>query len=175
LLLVAPSGLSAPVRLQGPRRRRRGARTSAFGSPGRVSHDSSAYYGRRLYEGLPRKSRSPAGGTRPSPTSSTRSFCKSDEDLRELPGCSVHLMATSPPHNGWNLDEYRAFLKRVMTEVCRVLVPGGRACINVANPSRRPFPRRSARRWVRMINGVGIIPLMGIGWGGQSGRPRDGA
>jgi site-specific DNA-methyltransferase (adenine-specific) len=38
-----------------PRRPRGGTRTSAFGSPGRVSHDSSAYYGRRLYEGLPRE------------------------------------------------------------------------------------------------------------------------
>jgi site-specific DNA-methyltransferase (adenine-specific) len=37
------------------------------------------------------------------------------------------------------LDEYRAFLKRVMAEVYRVLVPGGRACINLANLGRRPY------------------------------------
>ena len=49
-------------------------------------------------------------------------------------------MVTSPPYNvGRTPDEYRAFLKRVMAEVYRVPVPGGRACINVANPGRRPY------------------------------------
>ncbi len=60
--------------------------------------------------------------------------------MEELPDCSVHLMVTSPPYNvgkeyddDLTLAEYRAFLKRVMAEVYRVLVTGGRACINVAN------------------------------------------
>ena len=49
-------------------------------------------------------------------------------------------MVTSPPYNvGKTPDEYRAFLKRVMAEVYRVLVPGCRACINVANLGRRPY------------------------------------
>jgi DNA modification methylase len=129
-----------------PRRPRRGTRTSAFGSPGRVSHDSSAYYGRRLYEGLPQEE-SVSYRENPLPADVIdQIFCKSSEDLRELPDCSVHLMVTSPPYNvgkeydkDWTLDEYRAFLKRVMTEVYRVLVPGGRACINVANLGRRPY------------------------------------
>ncbi|MBW1953553.1 MAG: site-specific DNA-methyltransferase, partial [Deltaproteobacteria bacterium] len=34
---------------------------------------------------------------------------------------------------------YRKFLKRVWQEVKRVLVPGGRACINVANLGRKPY------------------------------------
>ena len=60
--------------------------------------------------------------------------------MRELPDRSVHLMVTSPPYNaGKAPDEYRAFLKRVMAEVYRVPVPGGRACIHVANPGRRPY------------------------------------
>jgi SAM-dependent methyltransferase len=66
--------------------------------------------------------------------------------MEELPDCSVHLMVTSPPYNvgkeyddNLTLDEYRAFLKRVMAEVYRVLVPGGRACINLANLGRRPY------------------------------------
>jgi site-specific DNA-methyltransferase (adenine-specific) len=37
------------------------------------------------------------------------------------------------------LTEYRDFLKRVWAEVKRVLVPGGRCCINVANLGRRPY------------------------------------
>jgi site-specific DNA-methyltransferase (adenine-specific) len=49
-------------------------------------------------------------------------------------------MVTSPPYNvGRTPDEYRAFLKRVMAEVYRMPVPGGRACIHVANLGRRPY------------------------------------
>lgn len=64
----------------------------------------------------------------------------------ELPEASVHLMVTSPPYNvgkdydeDYTLEEYLAFLKRVWREVHRVLVPGGRACVNVANLGRRPY------------------------------------
>ena len=63
-----------------------------------------------------------------------------------LPDASVHLMVTSPPYNvgkeyddDLSLDEYRSFLKRVMREVHRVLVPGGRVCFNIANLGRRPY------------------------------------
>lgn len=66
--------------------------------------------------------------------------------MDELPDCCVHLMVTSPPYNvgkdydeDWTLDEYRDFLRRVMREVHRVLVPGGRACLNVANLGRKPY------------------------------------
>ena len=123
-----------------PRRPRGGTRTSAFGSPGRVSHDSSAYYGRRLYEGLPLEESVPYRENPLPADVIDRIFRKSSEDLRELPDHSVHLMVTSPPYNvGRTPDECRAFLKRVMAEVYRVLVPGGRACINVANLGRRPY------------------------------------
>jgi site-specific DNA-methyltransferase (adenine-specific) len=66
--------------------------------------------------------------------------------MAELPDNSVHLMVTSPPYNvgkdydqDLTLDEYLAFLKRVWAETYRVLVPGGRACINVANLGRKPY------------------------------------
>jgi len=66
--------------------------------------------------------------------------------MEELPDNSVHLMATSPPYNvgkeydrGLGLSEYREFLKRVWKETYRVLVPGGRVCINVANLGRKPY------------------------------------
>ena len=55
-------------------------------------------------------------------------------------------MVTSPPYNvgkqydeNLSLSEYRAFLKRVWGEVKRVIVPGGRVCINIANLGRRPY------------------------------------
>ncbi|MXZ90177.1 MAG: site-specific DNA-methyltransferase [Chloroflexi bacterium] len=66
--------------------------------------------------------------------------------MRQLPDCSVHLMVTSPPYNvgkeyddDLTLPQYRAFLRRVMREVHRVLVPGGRVCFNIANLGRRPY------------------------------------
>ena len=34
-------------------KRKEGTKTSSFGSPGRVGHDSSTFYKSRLYEGLP--------------------------------------------------------------------------------------------------------------------------
>ncbi|MCS7206757.1 MAG: site-specific DNA-methyltransferase [Dehalococcoidia bacterium] len=128
------------------RRRREGTRTSVFGSPGRFGHDSTPFYASRLYEGLPQERRV-AYQENPLPTEAVnRIFCKSSESMEELPDCSVHLMVTSPPYNvgkeydeDLTLDEYRAFLRRVMREVYRVLVPGGRVCFNIANLGRRPY------------------------------------
>jgi DNA modification methylase len=66
--------------------------------------------------------------------------------MDELPDNSIHLMVTSPPYNvgkeydrDLTLAEYREFLKTVWAETKRVLVPGGRACINVANLGRKPY------------------------------------
>jgi len=73
-------------------------------------------------------------------------FCASSERMTELQDSSVHLMVTSPPYNvgkeydqDLTLDEYLALLLQVWREVYRVLVPGGRACINVANLGRKPY------------------------------------
>ncbi len=73
-------------------------------------------------------------------------LCKSSEAMSDLPDNSVHLMVTSPPYNvgkeydeDLTLAEYLSFLRRVWQEVYRVLVPGGRACVNVANLGRRPY------------------------------------
>lgn len=75
-----------------------------------------------------------------------RVLCGSSEVMEELPDCSIHLMVTSPPYNvgkdydeDLTLEEYLSFLGRVWSEVHRVLVPGGRACVNVANLGRRPY------------------------------------
>ena len=75
-----------------------------------------------------------------------RVFCKSSEAMSELPDNSVHLMITSPPYNvskeydeDLSLDEYLALLNAVWRETYRVLVPGGRACVNVANLGRKPY------------------------------------
>ena len=127
-------------------RRRKATQTSSFGTSGRIGHNSSRFYAGRLYEGLPTESRV-AYEENPLPADVVnRIFQHTSENMSELPDRSVHLMVTSPPYNvgkeydeDLTLDEYRAFLKRVMAEVHRVLVPGGRACINIANLGRRPY------------------------------------
>jgi len=55
-------------------------------------------------------------------------------------------MVTSPPYNvgkvydeNLSLKDYRELLKRVFKETYRVLVTGGRACINIANLGRKPY------------------------------------
>ena len=66
--------------------------------------------------------------------------------MTDLPDCSVHLMITSPPYNvskeydeDLTLEEYRELLRTVLKETYRVLVDGGRACVNVANVGRKPY------------------------------------
>ncbi|MEB2837355.1 MAG: site-specific DNA-methyltransferase [Desulfurococcales archaeon] len=130
-------------------RRRRGTRTSSFGSPGRVAHDSGPFYSRRLYSSLPLPRPSPGDLVEnPLPPGYLDSVVVGDarEVLRRLPGNSVHLMVTSPPYNvgkeydeDLTLGEYLDFIGDVMREVYRVLVWGGRACFNVANLGRRPY------------------------------------
>ena len=120
--------------------------TSTFGAPGRISHDASKFYHSRLYEGVKSEGEaSPVENAVP-PAYLDRLFCKSSEAMAELPDNSVHLMITSPPYNvskeydaDLSLDEYLALLDKVWRETYRVLVPGGRACVNVANLGRKPY------------------------------------
>ena len=124
--------------------RRKSTVTSSFGSPGREGHDSSAFYNTRLYAD---KTQTESEAYVENPTRELDVVInKSSEEMQELLDCSVHLMVTSPPYNvgkeydnDLTLEEYLSFLKRVWKETLRVLVPGGRACINVANVGRKPY------------------------------------
>jgi len=123
-----------------------GTKTSAFGSPGRFGHDSSTFYSGRLYEGISKHSRVPYMENLLPDNTADHIFCKSSEKMEELPDSSVHLVVTSPPYNvgkeydeNLSLSEYRDLLRRVFSEVYRVLVPGGRICVNLANLGRTPY------------------------------------
>jgi DNA modification methylase len=129
-----------------PRKKRTGTRTSSFGSPGRANHDSSAFYSASLYRGLPQETKEPYVEHPVPGEALDRVLCKSAEQMDDLPDASVHLMVTSPPYNvgkdydeDFSLDEYLSMLRRVWQETYRVLVPGGRACVNVANLGRKPY------------------------------------
>jgi len=120
--------------------------TSSFGSPGRVSHDSSPFYNSRLYQDHLAKDQVDYIENSVPEEIVNRLFLKSSEDMSELPDHSIQLMVTSPPYNvskeydhDLTLDEYLDLLHRVLSETYRVLVTGGRACINIANLGRKPY------------------------------------
>lgn len=125
---------------------RRPTRTSAFGAGSRISHDSSEYYARALQPD------DAALNIKPQPEQTVpgdalnQIFVHSSVQMPELPDRSVHLMVTSPPYNvGKEYDEdlsladYSSLLADVLGETYRVLIDGGRACVNVANLGRKPY------------------------------------
>ena len=129
------------------RQRSRSTQTSTFGSAGRIAHDASYFYAGRLYGNLPA-----AGETVPVvevavPVEVLDTVQQGDSrNMTMLPDASIHLMVTSPPYNArkdydtdLTLDEYLDLLREVFKETYRVLAPGGRACINVANLGRKPY------------------------------------
>lgn len=156
-----------------PRRRRtplKRTRTSTFGSPGRMSHDASGFYSGRLYDGQARSEPAKAAEAPVPPGVLDSIVCGTSETMADLPDNSVHLMVTSPPYNvgkdydqDLSLEEYLSLLARVWTEVRRVLVPGGRACINVANLGRKPYiPLHTYL--VRDLMGLGLLMRGEIIW-----------
>jgi site-specific DNA-methyltransferase (adenine-specific) len=126
--------------------KRKSTKTSAFGTAGRYGHDSSSFYSSKLYSQIPTGQEIDYIENHISPELLNMIFCKSSQNMTELPENSVHLMVTSPPYNvgkeydqDITLKEYLDFLNQIWREVYRVLVPGGRACINIANLGRKPY------------------------------------
>lgn len=129
----------------------KGSKTRSFGAGARISHDASTYYGSRLYEGLQRTDAEAQPDQELPASAENAILLGSSEKMAQLPDNCVHLMVTSPPYNvtkeydeDLSLREYLGFLGRVFSEVHRVLVDGGRACINVANLGRKPYLPLSA-------------------------------
>jgi site-specific DNA-methyltransferase (adenine-specific) len=126
--------------------KKKSTKSSNFGSPGRSGHDASAFYSGKMYDGLHPKPFKKFTETPLPENIANTIFCKSSEAMHELPDSSVHLIVTSPPYNvgktydrDLTLEEYRSFLMQVMKEAYRVLVSGGRICINLANLGRKPY------------------------------------
>jgi site-specific DNA-methyltransferase (adenine-specific) len=125
---------------------KRGTQTSSFGTSGRINHDSSKFYKSKLYDGLRNGKKIKYIENEIPEKNLNKVFCKSSEKMDKLPDNSVHLMVTSPPYNvskeyddDLSLNEYLNLLNTVWRETYRVLVPGGRACVNVANLGRKPY------------------------------------
>ncbi len=133
--------------MAGKKQRKTGSKTSAFGAGSRASHDASYFYSSRMYQHLPGiDDASPYEENPPSPEALDAVIRGDSRNMHQLPDQSVHLMVTSPPYNArkiydqdLTLDEYLDMLRGVFRETWRVLVMGGRACINVANLGRKPY------------------------------------
>lgn len=154
--------------------------TSAFGVSKREGHDSSSFYERSLYTPTPVPTQeTPTAPAQPIPADwYDRLYCQSAESL-PLPDESVALAFTSPPYNvgkeydhDLDLNAYLGLIGRVGREVYRVLKPGGRYVINIANLGRKPYiPLHAHFYQVHMP--LGFLPLGEIIW--QKGQGANGS
>ena len=140
----------APVPTAGNGRVRRATATANFGSGRRESHDASAFYDRFVAPEICR----PTRRWRARPTLDVIHTADA-RDMAMVPSDSVALVVTSPPYfAGKQYEEslgvggvpatyfeYLGLLRDVFAECKRVLEPGGRIAVNVANLGRRPTGR----------------------------------
>lgn len=134
------------------KRVRRPTATSAFGVSRRESHDATRFYERFA---TPVYSSDQTIAPCPVPDSI---HCANSRRLDFLPDSCIALMVTSPPYfSGKEYElamgqgvvpasyrEYLDMLRDVFAESLRVLEPGGRMAVNVANLGRKPYRSLSA-------------------------------
>ena len=127
-------------------KRSNGTESSAFGTNGRINHDSSKFYNSKLYSELEGNEVTDKTECELPKNLINKIILGSAENMKELPNNSIHLMITSPPYNvskeyddDLSLKDYLRLLENSFKETYRVLVNGGRACINVANLGRKPY------------------------------------
>lgn len=127
--------------------------TSTFGASRRESHDARAFYERFQPPALSDDEVVAA----PEPVSDP-ARCGDARHMEALADASVALVVTSPPYFAGKAYEeelgrdgipgsyleYLAMLREVFAECVRVLEPGGRIAVNVANLGRRPYRSLSA-------------------------------
>ncbi|MCP3934052.1 MAG: site-specific DNA-methyltransferase [Actinomycetia bacterium] len=140
---------------------RRGTSTTSFGTGARESHDSSSFYARFV---PPEISTSTAVHGAVVGIDSSICFEGDSSNMQALPDNSVALVVTSPPYfvgkeyelavtsDADQLErrvpesyfEFLTMLRDVFAECLRVLEPGGRIAVNVANLGRKPYRSLSA-------------------------------
>ena len=159
--------------------RREPTATSAFGAGRRENHDASHFYERFR---APQISDNDALG--PVPNLPSPPCIRGDSrDMHQLPDGSVALVVTSPPYfvgkeyelavtgGGVGGDriptsyfDYLEMLGEVFAECRRVLEPGGRIAVNVANLGRKPY-RSLAADVIRILqDDLGLLLRGEIIW-----------
>ena len=146
--------------------------TSSFGASRRESHDASDFYRRSLYTGAPAAASTPlAAGEIPAPDGwADCVYPLSSTAMTPIPDRGVSLAFTSPPYNvgkdyddNMSLDAYLDLIRTVADEVYRVLRPGGRYVVNVANLGRKPYiPLHAYFYHVHMA--AGFLPMGEVIW-----------
>ncbi len=152
-------------------RARRPTATARFGSSRRESHDASAFYERFVTPDLS----DDADVVRPATVDVI--YRHDARDMRSVESSSVALVVTSPPYfagkeyeQGLGLNgvpgtyfEYLALLRDVFAECKRVLEPGGRIAVNVANLGRRPY-RSLAGDVTEILQDLGLLLRGEVVW-----------
>lgn len=152
--------------------------TSSFGTGKRESHDSSPFYNRQLYNAVFAEPASKAEMAKvevPAPGAwANQIYCASSENMEAIPDHGIGLAFTSPPYNvgkdyddDITLEAYLQLIQNVGREVYRVLRPGGRYVINVANLGRKPYIPIHAFFW-DIHTSIGFLPMGEIVW--QKGK-----
>lgn len=156
---------------QRPLRSRRSTATARFGSSRRESHDASGFYARFV----PPELSTETTVVRPKKTDVI--YNGDARRMKELESNSVALVVTSPPYfAGKEYEEslgqdgvpatyfeFLALLKEVFAECKRVLEPGGRIAVNVANLGRRPY-RSLAGDVAEILQELGLLMRGEIVW-----------
>lgn len=154
-------------------------RTSSFGVSKRENHDSSAFYKRTIYKNrlsIPYddnlKIINSTKVVEPKPLKEwvDKIYCHTSENMLHIPNRSVSLAFTSPPYNAgkdydedFDLASYLKLIGQVASEVHRILIPGGRYIINIANLGRKPYiPLHSY--FYAIHTKVGFLPAGEIIW-----------
>jgi DNA modification methylase len=153
--------------------RRRRTTTSAFGVGAREGHDASGFYQRfRAPEVSDDDEVAP-------PFPLDEPFIHGDaRKMTALPDRSVALVVTSPPYfagKQYELElerdgipasylEYLTMLRDVFADCVRVLEPGGRLAVNVANLGRKPYRSLSADVTSILEDDLGLLLRGEIIW-----------
>jgi site-specific DNA-methyltransferase (adenine-specific) len=154
-----------------PGRVRRPTATATFGSSRRESHDASAFYERFVAPELSDDT------TVAVPDETDVIYHHDARDMAKVGTSSVALVVTSPPYfagkqyeeslgeNGVPATyfEYLALLRDVFAECKRVLEPGGRIAVNVANLGRRPY-RSLAGDVTDILQDLGLLLRGEVVW-----------
>ena len=106
-------------------------------------------------------------------------YCQSAADMDAIPPNCVGLAFTSPPYNvgkeyddDVSLQNYLSLIEKVAAEVYRVLRPGGRYVVNIANLGRKPYiPLHAYFYDIHMSSG--FLPMGEIIW--RKGRGASGS
>ncbi len=150
--------------------------TSAFGVGRREGHDSSAFYDRFSAPELSDDDTVNRPAELIAELGPGKSFVGSIDRLQVLPENSVALVVTSPPYfvgkeyelavtdQSESADripetyfEYLDMLRTVFAECRRVLEPGGRIAVNVANLGRKPYRSLSADVIAILQDDLGLL------------------